>query len=87
VKIKSEILFLNHVENIANSKAKYFHCHVAGDIFRVTTNKKVVYYDFTAFEFPDIIENLIQQSIAILKEKIPYQKALFNHDFIKNIEP
>lgn len=79
LKVKDEKSFLKAVTTMAKRKnANLFHCYVYGDIFKITSAKKVQEFDFSSFHSDKEIIRFIQTAINILRENLPQQILLFD---------
>ena len=77
--VKSLKVFKYQVARLAKQKdASLFHCYCHGDIFRITTAKKVMDFDFTDFKSEEKIIHFMLIAIAILKKHLAWQMLLFD---------
>ena len=77
--VKSLKVFKYQVARLAKQKdASLFHCYCHGDIFRITTAKKVMDFDFTDFKSEQKIIHFMLIAIAILKKHLAWQMLLFD---------
>ena len=77
--VKSLKVFKYQVAKMAKEKdASLFHCYCHGDIFRVSTAKKVMDFDFTDFKNEERIIDFMMIAIAILKKHLNKQILLFD---------
>jgi len=72
-------VFKYQVVMMAKQKdADLFHCYCHGNIFRVSTAKKVMDFDFTDFKSEERIINFMMIAISILKKYLNKQTLLFD---------
>ena len=78
-KVKSLAAFEKSVIAMAKQKnANLFHCYVCGNIFKITTAKKVQQFDFSSFDCDKEVIRFIQIAIDILRKNLPQQILLFD---------
>ena len=76
--VKNLKVFKYQVARLAKEKdASLFHCYCHGDIFRITTAKKVMDFDFTDFKSEEKIIHFMLIAIGVLKKHLNQQKLLF----------
>lgn len=77
-------MFYTEIQKLSKQKnASLFNCYIKGEIFVVSTAKKIMKFDFSAIEEIKAIL-LIEKAVYILRENLPEQILLFNDDLIKN---
>ncbi|HUZ60090.1 MAG TPA: hypothetical protein VMU83_15055 [Hanamia sp.] len=71
--------FKKEVLKMATQKnATLFHCYIQGDIFKISTAKKVQEFDFSNFKSEKKICSFIDTAIQILRKHLLEQILLFS---------
>ncbi|MEO6358140.1 MAG: hypothetical protein ABIO56_16020 [Ferruginibacter sp.] len=72
-------VFKYQVTQLAKQKdTSLFHCYCHRNIFRITTAKKVMDFDFTYFKSEEKIIHFMLIAIGVLKKHLDQQKLLFD---------
>ncbi len=65
---KAQVLKMARQQN-----AKLFHCYVCGNIFKISTARRVQQFDFSGFKNEKKIMKFISIAIDILRKELPQQ--------------
>ena len=60
--------------------AKLFHRYVCGNLFKISTAKRVQHFDFSSFTNEKEIMQFISVAIEILRKELPQQILLFDEN-------